>query len=64
MDLDALRKEIDKIDQELLERLNKRVKLAQQVGHYKLKRGMEVYVPSREEEVFGKKLYRMFFVIG
>ena len=54
MDLDALRKEIDKIDQELLERLNKRVKLAQQVGHYKLERGMEVYVPSREEEVFGK----------
>lgn len=54
MDLDALRKEIDKIDQELLERLNLRVKLAQKVGHYKLERGMEVYVPSREEEVFGK----------
>lgn len=54
MDLDALRKEIDAIDQQLLERLNKRVQLAQQVGHYKLERGMEVYVPSREEEVFGK----------
>ncbi len=54
MDLDALRKEIDTIDQELLERLNERVKLAQKVGHYKLERGMEVYVPSREEEVFGK----------
>lgn len=54
MDLDDIRKQIDKIDQELLERLNKRVQLAQQVGHYKLERGMEVYVPSREEEVFGK----------
>ena len=54
MDLDALRKEIDAIDQELLERLNRRVELAQKVGHYKLERGMEVYVPSREEEVFGK----------
>jgi chorismate mutase/prephenate dehydratase len=54
MDLDALRKEIDAVDQELLERLNKRVQLAQKVGHYKLERGMEVYVPSREEEVFGK----------
>jgi chorismate mutase/prephenate dehydratase len=54
MDLDSIREEIDKIDQELLERLNKRVQLAQQVGHYKLERGMEVYVPSREEEVFGK----------
>lgn len=56
MDLDKLRKEIDAIDQELLERLNRRVQLAQQVGHYKLERGMEVYVPSREEEVFGKLL--------
>lgn len=54
MDLEKLRKEIDAIDQELLERLNKRVQLAQQVGHYKLEKGMEVYVPSREEEVFGK----------
>ena len=54
MDLDALRKEIDAIDQELLERLNRSVQLAQKVGHYKLERGMEVYVPSREEEVFGK----------
>ncbi|MEX0326468.1 MAG: prephenate dehydratase [Puniceicoccaceae bacterium] len=54
MDLDALRKEIDAIDQELLERLNRRVQLAQKVGHYKLERGMEVYVPSREEQVFGK----------
>jgi chorismate mutase / prephenate dehydratase len=54
MDLDALRREIDAIDHELLERLNKRVQLAQQVGHYKLERGMEVYVPSREEEIFGR----------
>ncbi len=54
MDLDALRKEIDSIDAKLLELLNKRVELAQQVGHYKLERGMEVYVPSREEEIFGR----------
>ncbi len=54
MDLDALRREIDAIDQELLERLNRRVQLAQQVGHIKLAKGMEVYVPSREEEIFGK----------
>jgi chorismate mutase/prephenate dehydratase len=54
MDLEALRREIDAVDQELLERLNRRVELAQRVGHYKLERGMEVYVPSREEEVFGK----------
>lgn len=54
LDLDALRREIDAVDQELLERLNRRVELAQRVGHYKMERGLEVYVPSREEEVFGK----------
>lgn len=54
IDLNALRREIDAVDQELLERLNRRVELAQKVGHYKLERGLEVYVPSREEEVFGK----------
>jgi chorismate mutase/prephenate dehydratase len=54
MDLDSIRKEIDAIDQELLERLNRRVELAQKVGHIKLEKGMEIYVPSREEEVFGR----------
>jgi len=54
MDLDQLRKDIDSIDHKLLELLNKRVQLAQKVGHYKLERGLEVYVPSREEEIFGR----------
>ena len=54
MDLDQLRREIDLIDQEIIERLNERVKLAAQVGHVKLAEGKEVYVPSREEQVFGK----------
>jgi chorismate mutase/prephenate dehydratase len=54
MDLESLRKEIDAIDAELLQNLNRRVELAQKVGHYKLERGMEVYVPSREEQVFGR----------
>lgn len=54
MDLDAIREQIDKIDKDIISQLNERVKLAQKVGHYKLEKGMEVYVPSREEEVFGK----------
>lgn len=54
MDLDALRQEIDKIDTEILRRLNERVRLAQKVGHIKLEKGLEVYVPSREEQVFGR----------
>jgi len=53
-DLKSLRQQIDSIDREILDRLNARVRLAQQVGHVKLEQGLEVYVPSREEEVFGK----------
>lgn len=54
MDLDSLRKEIDLIDREIIDRLNQRVRLAGQIGHVKLKEGKAIYVPSREEEVFGK----------
>lgn len=54
MDLDSLRKAIDAIDTEILDRLNRRVELACKVGHIKLEQGLEVYVPSREEQVFGK----------
>lgn len=54
MDLDALRQKIDLIDQEIVDRLNARVKLASEIGHIKLREGKAVYVPSREEEVFGK----------
>jgi chorismate mutase/prephenate dehydratase len=54
MDLEEIRKDIDQIDHKLLDLLNERVKLAQKVGHFKLERGLEVYVPSREEEIFGR----------
>ncbi|MFP4540379.1 MAG: prephenate dehydratase [Opitutales bacterium] len=54
MDLDHLREQIDRIDREIVERLNDRVRLAGQIGHIKLNEGKAVYVPSREEEVFGK----------
>lgn len=52
--LQQLRTDIDAIDREIITKLNERVKLAQKVGHIKLQEGLEVYVPSREEEVFGK----------
>ncbi|MCC5834895.1 MAG: prephenate dehydratase [Opitutales bacterium] len=54
MDLESLRDQIDQIDKEIISRLNERVRLAQQVGHLKLKEGKAIYVPSREEEVFRK----------
>jgi chorismate mutase/prephenate dehydratase len=54
MDLDALREQIDHIDREIVDRLNQRVRLASEIGHIKMAEGKAVYVPSREEEVFGK----------
>ncbi len=52
MDLENLRKQIDAIDLEIIERLNARVRLAGEVGKAKQKQGSPVYVPSREEAIF------------
>ncbi len=56
MDLEALRKKIDAVDLEIIERLNARVRLADEVGQAKLKQGAQTYVPSREEKVFERLL--------
>ncbi|MDR1195093.1 MAG: prephenate dehydratase [Endomicrobium sp.] len=45
------RKDIDKVDREIVGLLNKRAKLALEVGKSKGKTGTVVYVPSREKEV-------------
>ena len=47
-ELDALRRAIDAIDQEILELVAKRVRLVLQVGDYKRKNALPVYDPSRE----------------
>ncbi len=52
MDLDSLRKQIDAVDLDIIERLNARVRLAGEVGRAKQKQGAHTYVPSREEAVF------------
>jgi chorismate mutase/prephenate dehydratase len=54
MTLEELREQIDLIDREIVERLNKRVGLAAEIGHIKAGMGAEMYVPVREEEVFRK----------
>jgi len=56
MDLDSLRKQIDAVDLEIIERLNARVRLAGEVGRAKQKQGAHAYVPSREEAVFERLL--------
>lgn len=52
MDLESLRNQIDAIDQEIIERINARVKLAGQIAHAKHLKGEPMYVPAREETVF------------
>ena len=49
MDLDELRKEINIIDLELLQKLRERMNLSKKIGLYKKKNKIEVLDKSREE---------------
>jgi chorismate mutase/prephenate dehydratase len=51
MSLDELRRRIDEIDRELVQRLNERTRCALEIGRIKRQAGKEVYVPAREREV-------------
>lgn len=51
LDLLALRTQIDALDRELLGLLNRRARLAQQVGEIKKKEGSVVFRPEREAQV-------------
>jgi len=51
MDLDDLRKRIDAIDQQILDLLNQRAAVVQQVGQVKLREGLDFHAPHREEEI-------------
>jgi chorismate mutase len=52
MDIDDLRKEIDRLDNELLRIFNERAGLALKIGE--IKKGLElpVYDPAREKRIF------------
>ena len=50
--LDALRAEIDKVDRKILDLLNQRTIVVQQIGKIKQTMAMPIYEPKREEEVF------------
>jgi chorismate mutase len=51
MELDELRKKIDMLDHQLVELLNQRARLVEEVGRVKGKLGLEVYAPEREKEI-------------
>ena len=50
-DLKSYRAQIDKLDLQILEAINKRASLAAQIGKVKTENGDNVFSPSREEEV-------------
>jgi len=54
--LKALRVQIDKLDTQIVEHLNKRASVAAQIGKVKSEQGGEVYSAAREEEVLANVL--------
>lgn len=50
-ELSRLRRAIDAVDREILEKLNERARLAQQIGSYKQSAGEPVYAPGRERDL-------------
>ncbi|HVF90241.1 MAG TPA: chorismate mutase [Blastocatellia bacterium] len=51
MEIDDWRKEIDSIDERLVELLNARSRCAIEIGRIKRKSGLPVYSPAREAQV-------------
>jgi chorismate mutase len=54
LDIDHIRKEIDRLDNELLRIFNERAALALQIGEIKKQKGLAVYDPDREKRIFDR----------
>jgi chorismate mutase/prephenate dehydratase len=54
--LASLRQEIDRLDQQLVELLNRRAEVVVRVGQFKQDRGLEVWSSAREDEVIAQAL--------
>jgi chorismate mutase/prephenate dehydratase len=54
VDLKSLRNKIDGIDRKIIALLNARAELSVDIGEYKTKKGLSVYSPDREKEVYSK----------
>ena len=50
LDLEALRKQIDRADQMLLTSFVTRMRICSQIAKYKKENGIEIYDPEREKE--------------
>jgi chorismate mutase/prephenate dehydratase len=54
VNLDDIRRNIDRIDRELLDLLSERANLVHQVGEIKKRDGLQIYAPEREEALLRK----------
>jgi chorismate mutase/prephenate dehydratase len=54
MSIEELRKQIDKLDRQLVELLNERARIVIEIGKLKNQTGKPVYSPDREKEVLSK----------
>src|SRR3989344_117624 len=54
MSLEQKRKEIDKVDAQIVGLLNKRIDLAKKIGLEKLQKKTDIYDPGREEEIISR----------
>ncbi len=52
MDISDWRDKIDEVDQELVALLNRRATYVLEIARVKQQRGMGIYEPQREEEIF------------
>ncbi len=59
--LESLRDEIDRIDGQVVDLLNDRVRAAAEIGKIKSQLGVDAYDPAREEQVFAKIEGRVAF---
>ena len=53
-EIDDLRKQIDVIDQKLLDMLNKRGSIVKKIGEIKSKQNIAIYQPTREKEIIDR----------
>ncbi len=56
MSISDLRQQIDALDGELLDLLSRRARLAQEVGHNKVKSATSFFAPERERQIFERLL--------
>lgn len=54
MNIDGVRQEIDRLDEQLLQIFNDRAALALEIGHLKKELDLPVYDPAREKRIFEK----------